>query len=484
MGNYNLKSDIYRCQNCYSILKISISPSLPESDLILECKCSLSNMALKNFLSELTQSSKHKILCTACHSKEEKNDFFCYDCNHIYCNKCINNNHKKHKYISLSKIDFYCIFHQKENFCAFCKECQINICKKCLEGKKHLNHNIIEYNKIMMNKTERNFLKDKLNLAQEKMNFNTQFVTKLTKKMKNKNDIDKIINLEKENKTQNKNIIDVIKFFAYLYDNSRYKNYNIIHNFVENVNLNVNKFKFWDKNIKIENAMEQIEKYFNEDFIIINDFDKNNKNKNKEDPMWDLDNEISTRTTMMNINKIELKIDEDINEKESINNLDNKMKKEEDKIKNNDIMCDKIEKNIIKNTINNEKINNQNDKNNYKRPRAKAIFIPSKIIEEKIKNKKEKEDDDEVEGKHEEINTKEEIKVENNININKGIGVENKINTKEEISDDKNIKDNIYINHFSINRFRNKYNSVINLMMINGFRKRKIYDINNDKNLS
>ena len=63
-------------------------------------------MALKNFLSELTQSSKHKILCTACHSKEEKNDFFCYDCNHIYCNKCINNNHKKHKYISLSKIDF------------------------------------------------------------------------------------------------------------------------------------------------------------------------------------------------------------------------------------------------------------------------------------------------------------------------------------------------------------------------------------------
>ena len=153
------------------------------------------------------------------------------------------------------------------------------------------------------------------------------------------------------------------------------------------------------------------------------------------------------------------------------------MNKDEDKIKNNDIMIDKTEKNIIKNNIN-------NDKNNYKRPRAKAIFIPSKIIEEKIKNKKEKEDDDEVEEKHEEINTKEEIKVENNININKGIVVENKINTKEEISDDKNIKDNIYINHFSINRYRNKYNSVINLMMINGFRKRKIYDINNDKNLS
>ena len=109
--------------------------------------------------------------------------------------------------------------------------------------------------------------------------------------------------------------------------------------------------------------MEQIEKYFNEDFIIINDFDKNNKNKNKEDPMWDLDNEISTRTTMMNINKIELKIDEDINEKESINVLDNKMNKDEDKIKNNDIMIDKTEKNIIKNNINNEKIN-QNHRNN------------------------------------------------------------------------------------------------------------------------
>ena len=68
-----------------------------------------------------------------------------------------------------------------------------------------------------MNKTERNFLNDKFNLAQEKIMFNTEFIFSFAKKIKNKNDINinKLINLEKENTNQNRLIIELIKFFEY-----------------------------------------------------------------------------------------------------------------------------------------------------------------------------------------------------------------------------------------------------------------------------
>ena len=486
MGNYNLKSGVYRCQNCYSILKISISPSLPESSLILECKCSLSNITIKNFLSELTKASKSKIFCFECSTKEEKKLLFCYDCNHIYCSKCINKKHNKHKFITLMKLDYYCIFHQKETFCAFCRECEINLCKKCLEGKKHLNHDIIEFNKIMMNKTERNFLKDKLNLAQEKISFNTNFVQAFCKKMKNKNEKEKIIKLEKDNKAQNKNIIEVIQFFAYFYDNSRFKNYNIIHNFVENVNLNVNKFKFSDSNIKMENSVNEIIKYLNEDFIVVNniyiyneenEIKNTNSNKQQQDPMWDLDNEIMTRPTMKNINNFDLNFYDDKNDNNDDLELNNKINKEKNKY-NDNFIDEGIKKKI--NKINNNKVNIKNDKNDYKRPRGKAIFIPSKIIEQKIKDKNEKEDEDgpELEEKNEEIKHQEkENKIEEEIKSKEENKVEEEIEGKEKIKNDENINDNKYKNFFSINRFRNQYNSAINLMMVNGYRKRKIYKI-------
>ena len=199
MGNYNLKSGIFRCENCYSIYKMEIDPGLPESYVNLDCKCSTNRTSIKNFLSEINKSSKAKIKCITCGRKEDKNWSYCNDCDHIYCHKCIKKEHLEHIYISLTKLDFNCIFHQKENFCAFCKDCEINLCQKCLEDKSHSNHDVVEFNKILMNKTERDFLKDKFTLAQEKMAFNKAFVDKIAKRMPNKGEAEKIINLEKDN---------------------------------------------------------------------------------------------------------------------------------------------------------------------------------------------------------------------------------------------------------------------------------------------
>ena len=474
MGNYNLKSGVFRCENCFSIYRIKIIPQLPESEVILQCKCITTQKTVKNFLSELNKGIKNKIKCFQCKKLEDKNASYCNDCNHIYCNKCIKN-HQKHKNIILSKKDFYCVFHQKENFCAFCKECEINLCQKCLEGKKHLNHDKIYFSKIIMNKTERNFLNDKFNLAQEKIIFNTELIHAFVKKIKNKGDINKLINLEKENTNQNKLIIELIKFLEYLYDNSRFKNYNIIHNFIENVNLNVNKFKFNEDKVKKENAIEKIIKYLKEDFILIKDDEnvsKTDLEKNEVlDDMWDIGdgNEIMTKKTMYGTINFNIDLDED-------NNINDNWEK-----------SDKTEKNKNMNKINdinnikkeNKKINKKNldDNDIYGRKRRKAFFVPSKIVEQKLKEK------EEIKTKEEKINNRldnndkiKEIKIkEKEDKIN-----DNKIDKIDKIEENKISKDNKYINYLSINRFRNRHNSVINLMMINGFRKRKIFNIEID----
>ena len=473
MGNYNLKSGVFRCENCFSIYKIKIIPCLPESDVILQCKCISTQKTVKNFLLELNKGTKYKIECFQCKKLEDKNALYCNDCNHIYCIKCIKN-HQKHKYIILNKKDFYCVFHQKENFCAFCKDCDINLCQKCLEGKKHLNHDKIYFSKIIMNKTERNFLNDKFNLAQEKIIFNTELIHAFVKKIKNKGDINKLINLEKENTNQNKLIIELIKFLEYLYDNSRFKNYNIIHNFIENVNLNVNKFKFNEDKVKKENAIEKIIKYLNEDFILIKDDEnlgKTDLEKNKVlDDMWDIGdgNEIMTKKTMYGTINFNIDLDEDNNINDNGEKLDKNEKKNMNKI--NDINNIKKE---------NKKINKKNldDNDIYGRKRRKAFFVPSKIVEQKLKEK------EEIKIKEEKINNRldnndkiKEIKIkEKEDKIN-----DNKIDKIDKIEENKISKDNKYMNYLSINRFRNRHNSVINLMMINGFRKRKIFNIEID----
>ena len=508
MGNYNLKSGIFRCDNCYSIYQMSIEPGLPESFVNLDCKCSTSRTSIKNFLSELSKSSKDKLKCVdpKCKIKDEKNLSYCHDCDHIYCNKCLKKDHEKHKYISLIKSDFYCIFHQKENFCAYCRDCEINLCQKCIENKTHLNHDMVEFNKILMNKTERDFLKYKFNLVQEKIAFNNNLVNTITKKM-NKNDAERIINLGKDNAEQNKIILELINFFIYLYDNTKLKNYNIIHNFIENVNLNVNKFKMWNASIKIEEVIEKLINYFTYDFIVVNPNEKENL--------------YETDTNNDQSNKNEEQIKDNIKKTKIINpEINNKFNDIKSDKKNNINNKNKNDNIIKSNQINIKNVNNQNEKNNTKTDKENREKQENDIIsnkKEKINeinkiinsndNKKEKEKENEyinknkkmpilIQPKREEKNLKKEPKEKINENIikkNKQEKVEKieeaKEEIKEEIKEEKNENKtekeennienngNEYINFLSVNRFRNKQNSIINLMMVNGYRKKKVFDI-------
>ena len=521
MGNFNLKSGIFRCQNCFSIYRIKIIISQPESFVNLHCKCTTSQTTIKAFMTELTKGPKMKPICCQCQKMDEKAYSYCNDCNHIYCNKCIKKSHNTHVYISITKSDFYCVFHPKDNFSHFCKDCEMNLCRKCLENKIHNNHDVVAFEKILMKKNEREFLKEKYNLVQEKLSFNNELVNSLAKKMK-KEDAEKILNLEKVNTEQNKLILELIKFFTYLYDTSKLKNYNIIVNLIDNINLNVDKLELWDKNIKIEELFIKLENYFKKDYIIIsNDGQekseenyKNSKNINKQTKNTiSNEKEKEKNNNSSNNNKNEKKSENQKIDKKSNNTTkkicnDKKLNEEKSKIIN-----DTKENKLIKtNTLNNKKIiNNEIVSNNYTLNKNDIIFNnkkgkkinytnnknnlsqPPKIAEKNIKKSE----------KERTIVTKEAKKIKENIIIEKPKELKKDkpkemkkekeiIELKEEIDKKENnkiieknneinniqIKENKYANLLSINRFRNNPNSTINLMMVNGLYNKKIFDIN------
>ena len=547
MGNYNLKSNILRCENCYSIRKFTIEPGSSNVFVNSECKCDISRNTLQNFLLELNEGSQYKIMCKICKT-EEKNSFYCQDCNHIYCSSCIDD-HKKHNHISISKVDFYCVYHQKELFTSYCKDCSLNLCKKCVDGKKHINHNCYEFSKLMVNKNDRTFLKEKFRRAQNKLEYNTQFVNAFIKKLKNNEEKNIILNAEKNNLAQNKNILELINFFIYFYDKSKYKNYNIIYNFIENINLNVNKFKFSENNVSLEDAYQQILKYLNEDFIIIRNEKTNYEKEKRKQTIWDIDeNVIETRQTMIGpspFNSMGLKINDNM-EKDDINSYNEKANKNSNRQKllsyfnNSNKNEENIENNIINENDNSDEKEEEEEEEFYNhRPRGRAVFIPPKKIQNedilknksKINEEKKNENTDEInkEKKPEEkisiernpkkeslpeekietepyksnekkqepkikikknemkeiVKEEKEQKLEKekkNYNEEKVIINKEQINNakKEEIkieNEIKNKKDNKYGKFIGINNYKNKTNSIVNKMMINGFRKSKIYNI-------
>ena len=478
MGNFNLKINVLRCENCYSIRRIAIEPNVPHSFINLECRCNTSRKNLQNFLNDLRKGIQLKITCNNC-KKEDKNSLYCNNCNHIYCSKCISS-HKNHVFIPLSKLDYYCVFHQSDLFCAYCYECSMNLCKKCIKSKKHANHNCKEFKKLLMSKNDRNYLKEKLGLAQSKIEFNTQFANAFAKRINIEENKAQIINAEKKNLSQNNDILELINFFIYVYDNSKNKNFSIIHNLIENVNLNVNKFKFITSNPTIENAYQQLLSYFNTDFIVVKN-DGNWEEKRDEikrnKSIWEIDDDcmIESRQTVIGANAFdvimsytefpkpqkpgELKLPK-INS--NYNNINKKSANENEMQKNNESKDD--EEQVIVN-----------------RPRSHAFFVPASVCQKQMKEnnhlheetvKKEEDKSKEIKEENEEIKEEENIKENQEIKEEKE---EKEIQIREAYTDKENKNKSFkYAKFVGINRYRNKTNSIVNKMMINSFKNSKI----------
>ena len=187
-----------------------------------------------------------------------------------------------------------------------------------------------------MNKKEKKILKQKLKFVQLKIEYNTKVTTLLSKKLESEEMKKKLSKAERNNFKENQNLLEVVNFMLYVYENSKNKNYSIIHNVVKNINLNVNRYKF-SQNTSADKDAELLLKYFEEDLILKNGVEIEkiiNKNLEKSESKLDFDEDIeAVNKTMINNSKHDFEVFEinynNIIENEEIeneiNNLDKNM---------------------------------------------------------------------------------------------------------------------------------------------------------------
>lgn len=277
MGNFSIKNKTVRCEKCFCVRRITIDPKYPFSELQIECRCGGTVLNIHHYLSELGKGDLYKIICHKCR-KAEKICLYCNDCKCFYCDYCIKDHNIQyveyhHKLISPQKFDFYCIFHQNDLYCSYCFNCEENICANCIKENKHQDHRVVSFKNLCLSKTGKEKFEEGWKLIKEKLEYNTKVSNLILKKQKNKLMIKKINVALENNLRENKAIIEMLKYLIYVFNNSKNKNYNIIYNFVENINFNVIRLKF-KKDTTIEEDTDALIKYLNSDLVLLEN--KNN----------------------------------------------------------------------------------------------------------------------------------------------------------------------------------------------------------------
>ena len=299
MGGLSLINNTeIRCINCFNIFTIKIEPEFPKSIIIKTCNCSSTKTEIETFLIEYKKNKKFKIICSKCNKSNHKEYFYCYNCKQLFGSSCLKSTHeaeefKSHKYISIDKYDFFCINHQNENYCAYCKICKLNICEKCIEEKLHENHKISIFKKIYDEKKMKEYLKMAIKGAEDKINYN-KIICKMICKKLNKNDTKNLKSLNEINETDNNYILEALNIFHEMYDDIKNKNHALIRNLIDNMDFNLERIKF-DKSTSKDADKEALINYFKTDFILKikpkKEVDKNNEEKKDKEKEKDNENE-------------------------------------------------------------------------------------------------------------------------------------------------------------------------------------------------
>jgi hypothetical protein len=156
--NYIIKSNNIICPQCKEDIKFNIEDFVIN---LFECKNKhdIDNIFLDEF--NLTQNIDiSKIICQNCgkynKANVHNNIFYkCITCKKYLCPLCSSNHNKNHKVINYDDKNYICEQHNKI-FMAYCEDCKKNICMYC--EQKHNEHNIINYGKLIVEKSKMNDL--------------------------------------------------------------------------------------------------------------------------------------------------------------------------------------------------------------------------------------------------------------------------------------------------------------------------------------
>ena len=335
MGGLSIDNLELRCVNCFHIFSMKIKPEFPIPKLTKSCNCESTEIDISTFLTEYKKNKKYTISCSNCNKQNPKESIFCNSCKKLICLNCLKSTHsedeemKNHRCIYIDKIDFFCINHFNEQFCAYCKTCKINICSKCIQENTHEKHKLFIFNKNYDEKKMKEFLKKGIKAAEGKIEYNKVICNMICKKI-NKPDVKNMKTLNETNEIANKNILETINIFCEMYEDSKNKNYALISNLIDNIDFNLEKIKF-EKNTTKDKDMEDLVNYFKTDFILKVKGKKDlNKNKDKDIDDKDKEKENNTNETNSENNQNEEK-DKDNNEIKDEENKENVEKNEEKK---------------------------------------------------------------------------------------------------------------------------------------------------------
>ena len=335
MGGLSIDNLELRCVNCFHIFSMKIKPEFPIPKLTKSCNCESTEIDISTFLTEYKKNKKYTISCSNCNKQNPKESIFCNSCKKLICLNCLKSTHsedeemKNHRCIYIDKIDFFCINHFNEQFCAYCKTCKINICSKCIQENTHEKHKLFIFNKNYDEKKMKEFLKKGIKAAEGKIEYNKVICNMICKKI-NKPDVKNMKTLNETNEIANKNILETINIFCEMYEDSKNKNYALISNLIDNIDFNLEKIKF-EKNTTKDKDMEDLVNYFKTDFILKVKGKKDlNKNTDKDIDDKDKEKENNTNKTNSENNQNEEK-DKDNNEIKDEENKENVEKNEEKK---------------------------------------------------------------------------------------------------------------------------------------------------------
>ena len=404
----------YKCLDCFLIPFISLY--LENNNLYIKMKCENNHencIEYNLFQYKIKNKEYDNIECQKCGKNQNKIYFFycgtcfkilCYNCKEMH--KVLNENHK---FVELINLDNTCLEHNK-NYIGYCETHNKNYCELCSHSKEK---NLLILNKLLND--------NEINSIKSNNNNNLNILNNIDKSFENlkiaMNNLEKNYNNYKKNI---KNKFEVLNEFISLYERKNFENkinYQITQNIKNNTfNLKEIENSLNQKINQILSICDNITKNLNtNESNNLNNIEKNNNQPNIKRNRIEKSKSLMVKNNKFDSNKILINTNKTISNKKIVNVINNKNKINNNNNKN--IKNEKTNKNTnTEITHKNENVNNKKDNN------LKIDNITIDLNED----------------------PKNELKLDNNNNINKTNFITNNVIFKDsKILTDKNLMVNL-----------------------------------------
>ena len=321
-----------RCLDCFSIPLLFLNHSTHSMKLKCESGHNIS-IDVRDYVEKGFAHNFYNQICSQCKTKidvlTEKKNYYCKECNEIFCRTCIknhnlifNNNDNQnlvHHFINLEKFDTTCVLHN-ETYDYFCLECNKNICQYCYYSK-HKMHKMIDLDDIILKRKELKRIKDNFKMEKENLNLVSQLLKKLIIKLKK--EINKILEYKEAELKFKESTINIYE--------KKIDNYYIIKN-IKNLLFNTCLIHI-DKNSTYLEQLNYLYEYLNKDLTKVSQDALASKKSNSS---------LNSRLTKGNLsqdksgNKLKKIIRKDKKEKQNKFNSDNSKSHSKNKVKSYD----------------------------------------------------------------------------------------------------------------------------------------------------